>query len=565
MNTIRDILTTAARDHTDAPALRHKTPDGWQAISFGELQARAGRVAALLDRLSIPPSERVAILMENHYRWPEIYLGIAASGRTAVPMDAKLEHEAMFTVLRHSEASAIFADRALTDVLLGGSGTLAHLRHVVIADADHLPEPSAAAAPAYHAYDAAIAAIPREAAAPGERFVPDACRPGDLASIIYTSGTTGEPKGVMLTHANFCANIRALSAIVPIDTSDSFLLVLPLHHAFAFTGNLLLPLACGACINFVESLRTIGDNIRELSPTVILGVPLLFDKLHHRINSQVQGNPVARWMLKLGLKRIVQHKIRAKLGGKVRFCVVGGAPTDPKLVEAFNALGIALIEGYGLTETAPVLTLNPPDAPRAGTVGRALPDIQIRIEAPDANGIGEIVVRGPTVMDGYYRNPDATAAVLRDGWFHTGDLGSVDADGYVTIAGRRKNLIVNREGKNIYPEEIEQHLLASPYLLECIVTGFRPPEESTGERVGVIAVPDMEAIEHWCSTNRQPCTDAAAETLLRDEIKRRSAGLADYKRPRAIRIRTNPFEQTSTGKIRRFQYHIEPEPGNRAD
>ena len=236
---------------------------------------------------------------------------------------------------------------------------------------------------------------------------------------------------------------------------------------------------------------------------------------------------------------------------------VGGAPAPVSVLKGVAELGIPIIEGYGLTETAPVLTFNPPDRPKPGTVGIPLPNVEIRISEPNAEGVGEITARGPNIMAGYFNNPDATSDVLKDGWFHTGDLGSIDSDGYLVISGRKKNLIVNREGKNIYPEEVEDCICKCSLILEAVVFGYCE-EGQTGERVGLMVVPDQKAVDAWTSQKKKRLSDSDVADLIRKEVRKQAAAIAEYKRPRRIQIRTEAFERTATGKIKRYLYAMSP-------
>ncbi|MBT7066252.1 MAG: AMP-binding protein [Verrucomicrobia bacterium] len=379
----------------------------------------------------------------------------------------------------------------------------------------------------------------------------------DVASIIYTSGTTGRQKGAMLTHANFASNVESMMKCIDLGPSDNLLLVLPLHHAFAFTVNLLVPVFSGAQISFIQSLKTVGENTREVSPTVLVGVPLLLEKIYARIMAGLKKKPAAYFLYRAGLKAPVIKGIKQKLGGKLRFCVVGGAPSSIDTITGYAELGIPVIEGYGLTETAPVLTFNPFDAPLPGSVGKALPGVEVQIKDPNEEGIGEITARGPNIMKGYFKNPQATAEVMDGDWFLTGDMGFINEDGYVIITGRKKSLIVNREGKNIYPEEVETQILKSNFVMETIVLGYTI-EGETGERVGAIVVPDEEAMADRRKHRKHPISDAELTQLMVDEVKRVTNDISDYKRPRRIQVRSEEFEKTSTSKVKRYLYAITP-------
>jgi long-chain acyl-CoA synthetase len=408
----------------------------------------------------------------------------------------------------------------------------------------------------YLDFDQAVAA--RSDGAHGPDSVYDRLAPGekDIASLIYTSGTMGRPKGAMLTHGNFAANVESCRQAAPMYAKDNFLLVLPLHHALSFTANLLCPVAVGAQISFVENLKTVSENMREVSPTVLVGVPLLLEKMYARIDAAIRASRIGHALVKLGLGRAIRKRIIDRLGGRLRMVITGGAPCPPEILIGLSRLGILVLEGYGLTETAPVLTLNPPAAPRPGTVGKPLPGIEITIFDPDSEGSGEIAARGPSIMEGYFAAPETTSKVFRDGWFLTGDIGHIDKDGYLTISGRKKSLIVNREGKNIYPEEIEAVLVESNFIQEALALGYGDARDTGGERVGVIVVPNPDAVDEYAHDSGKELTDEEATALIRDEVKRVSQALADYKRPRHIRIRTEEFLKTSTGKIKRHLYSL---------
>ncbi len=555
-NTIRDMLLNTARQRPEAVALRHKQNGQWLEISYGSLLRRTRCVSEMLHAIDLKRGSRIAIFLDNDYRWPEIYLGIAAAAFTAVPVDAKLREREAAHVLRDSQASAILVSPRTYAIVREIAEQLSELTHVVVLDGADLI-PSEKTSVAYHDYAALMSEYDDVAQSESSYFDSTAPEGVDTASIIYTSGTTGRQKGAMLSHHNFCSNVSVLLDLIHVKPTDNFLLVLPLHHVFAFTANLLIPLAGGSEISFVESLRTVGENVREVSPTVLIGVPLLLEKMYGRIKAGLQKNKVASLLLAVGLRKPVIKGVRENLGGKLRLAVVGGAPSSPDMLRGFMRLGVPVLEGYGLTETAPVLTLNPPEAPKPGSIGKPLPNVELRIDSPNDEGVGEIAARGPNIMQGYYNNPHATEEVIRDGWFFTGDLGYIDDDGYVVITGRRKNLIVNREGKNIYPEEVETQLLTSPFILECLALGYTIPGE-TGERVGLMVVPDDEAIDVEGRRRKKPFSESEIEELLRVEVKRAAEQLADYKRPRCIRIRTEPFERTSTQKVKRYLYALSP-------
>jgi long-chain acyl-CoA synthetase len=359
----------------------------------------------------------------------------------------------------------------------------------------------------------------------------------------------------MLTHGNFTSQLEGAFQYFTVRTSDNFLLVLPLHHAFAFTGNFLVPMGAMCEVSIVENLRTVSENMREVSPSILLAVPLLAEKMHNAIIAKVRKNPVARLLLAIGLGKVVGKKVIAGLGGRLRIIICGGAASDPAMLRNFTKFGIKSLEGYGLSETAPIITLAPENKIKFGSVGRPLPNCEIRIASPNAEGIGEIQVRGPMVMKGYFHNEAATAEVFDGPWFRTGDLGKMDAENYVTITGRKKSLIVNREGKNIYPEEVEMVVNASPYILESIVVGYHAASEK-GERVGIIVVPDMDRIGEDHKEKGQSLSDDQVVALCKSEVQRMAREIAEYKRPRRILVRFEPLEKTTTQKVKRYLYSM---------
>ncbi|MBT3192485.1 MAG: long-chain fatty acid--CoA ligase [Verrucomicrobia bacterium] len=555
-STIRELFLESARQRCTGVALRHKQAGTWHTISYEALEQQVRCVSEVLNGLGQRPGAHIAMFFDNEYRWPAVYFGIAAAAFTAVPVDAKLKEQEVAHVLRDSEASVIFTSARSYAIIRDIADQLPALKHVIVLDGQSIiPEEKTRVE--YHDFETLITANAGIAATQDAYFEHAVPSASDIASIIYTSGTTGRQKGALLSHGNFCSNVDALMKLIVIRQDDNFLLVLPLHHVFAFTGNLLLPIAAGSEISFVESLRTVGENVREVSPTILIGVPLLLEKMYAKIKAGLKANKMASLLFAIGLRKPVIKGISKSLGGKLRIAVVGGAPSDPAMLRGFMQLGLPVLEGYGLTETAPVLTLNPVDALKPGSIGKPLPNVDLRIEMPNAEGIGEIVVRGPNVMQGYYNNATATEEAIQDGWFFTGDLGYIDDEGFVIITGRQKNLIVNREGKNIYPEEVEAQILTSPYIVECLSLGYKSPNE-TGEKVGLIVVPDQEAIDAESQKRKHTLSDKEVESLLRIEVKKAARQLAEYKRPRFIQVRTEVFEKTSTSKAKRYLYAITP-------
>lgn len=554
MATIRTLLLDAAAQRPTGIALRWKTNGSWNTWTFSDYHKKARAVSEAVGKLEIKPGQRVAMMMENRPEWIVTYLGLSCSGIEVVPIDAKLQEREVSHVLRDSESCAIFAGGKLRPLIHEIESGLSTLKHVILLDGV-ITESSRSKGITHYDFEQLMASVAADAEKPDSFFDRHVPVESDIASIIYTSGTTGRPKGAMLTHGNFTAQLDGALQFFKVYTTDNFLMVLPLHHAFAFTANFLIPLGVMCESSMVENLKTISENMREVSPTVLLAVPLLAEKMLNAIMIKIRKNPMAKFFLSIGLGRIVGKKILVALGGKLRVIVCGGAASDPEMLKAFTKFGIKTLEGYGLTETAPIVALSPENDIRFGTVGKALPNCEVRIRGSNQEGIGEIQVRGPIVMRGYFRNEAATAEVFEGDWFCTGDLGKMDADGYVTITGRKKSLIVNREGKNIYPEEVEMVINSSPYILESIVMGYQAQSER-GERVGAIVVPDIDRIEEDYKNKGQTMTDDQIIELSKNEVRRVMKELSEYKRPRRVHVRFEQLEKTTTQKIKRYLYNL---------
>ena len=552
--TIRALLDATIARQAQAIAMRFRQDGAWTSRTYAELQLRIRQIAEVVGRMEVVPGrDTVALILENRPEWIEIYAALAGAGITVVPVDPKLRPPEIAFILADAEARAVFTSERLRSPLAGILPELPNLRHVVLLDADPAaPDGASCAGRPCQDLAAAMRAAADAAARPDAWFVRQAPAPETLASIIYTSGTTGKPKGAMLTHANFCADVSgALEIISFVNARDNFLVVLPLFHAFSFTTNFLVPFSRGCSISFVESLRTVGEDLRTLCPTVVMAVPLLAEKIYNRIETGLQGSRLARVLLTVGLGAVVRAQVRKMLGGRLRLMVVGGAPCPLRILQGFKRLGIPAVEGYGLTEASPVVTLAHPKRARPGTIGYKLPNIEVRIADGDAQGVGELQVKGPIVMRGYYRNPAASAEAFDGPWLRTGDLASIEADGHIVIRGRKKALIVNREGKNIYPEEVEQQIASHPYVHDIIVLGYHE-DDASGERVGAIVVPELDAIRA-AQGGREPAW-SEIETLMREVVQERCRDLADYKHPRKLEIRRTPLERTSTQKVRRHVY-----------
>ena len=548
--TIRSYLEKFAVETPHAVALRFYGQDKeWHARTWAEFLAGVVRTAdAYGTRFALrPQEENVAVILPNSPTWMEVYLAQSGAGVSVVPIDPKLHNAEVEYILRDSGSVVVTVDAAHLEMMQAIVPNLPAVRAVVIVDGDSDSYAAIGSVPVY-GYDG-LKAMECEQG----WFAAHVARPEDVASVIYTSGTTGRPKGAMLTHGNFIADIMgALEAFgETVDSQDSLLVVLPLFHAFSFCTNFVLGLVRGLTMSFVRSLYTIGEDVKTLRPTVVMSVPLLAEKIFDRIDAKLKASKRAQLLMKIGLKRLVFGSVRKGLGGRLRFMIVGGAPCPQHVLEGFKRLGITVLEGYGLTECAPVVSIAGPRCAKIGTIGFKLSNIEVRLADPNEQGVGELQIKGPITMKGYWHNEEATREAFDGEWLKTGDLAAMDEAGLLSIRGRKKALIVNREGKNIYPEEVENRIAGDPLVADCVVIGYTTGGVP-GEKVGCIVHPNEDILKEL--SHSETVNWDAATKLAIAHVHARCAELADYKRVRKIVISREPLERTSIQKVRRVAY-----------
>ncbi|MBD1399613.1 AMP-dependent synthetase/ligase [Pelovirga terrestris] len=616
MQKIDQIIQASCLKHSDLVAFKHKVNGQWKEISYGRFWNNVEKLTAGLQQLGIKEMSHVAILAPSSPRWVTSYLAILHAGCVAVPIDKELKAAELRHILGDADAQAIIVGQVQFDTLLEIIDDLPDLKNIILIDTpieemgdqDDIIETMQELKTLWQQLVADLNIAPErreplEAAAQQLRqlvtsspetsekkkkerhflsdaelirnrllkekrlfsykaiFADDPVVVGSTdadqrAVILYTSGTTGRSKGAMLSHRNIVSNIYGAQAHFKLDSSIATLSFLPINHVFEQVCGILLPLALGGRISFAESIKKLGDNLNEIKPTFLLGVPAVYRLLYDRIIKKIDSNTSSRMLFKFSLTRkIVAANVKKAVGEHTTF-VSGGAALDPAISEGFRNLGLTLYQGYGITETSPVISAESPFKNQPGTVGECLQDVQVRIDNPNADGEGEILVKGPNVMLGYYNNPAATTEVLQEGWYRTGDLGRIDTNGMLSICGRVKNLIVTPNGKNVYPEEVENQLLKSPYIAEIMVYGHRIGK--TAEEVYAVVFPDEEALFTLAREQKdKPLSAGEIENLIRREIQTYGKELADYKRVKKFTLREDEFPKTTTRKIKR--YIVEPE------
>jgi long-chain acyl-CoA synthetase len=575
--TLIDVFTRAARAHNRPDALNYKHNGEWVSFSSDEMLARVKHIAAGLYAIGIRHGDRVALLSDSRVEWTLTDAGCLFAGAVDVPIYPTLTPPQVCYILQDSGASALFlANREKFVELKEILGDCAQLKHVVFFDVEGVT-------PADGLTLAQLEQRGRELEQRDPEFVDRLVAettPDDLATLIYTSGTTGEPKGVMLTHGNLVSNLIDSSGHLDIGEQDTVLSVLPLSHVFERQA-MYMYLHHGMAVYFAESLQTVGANLREVRPTILVGVPRLFEKIYQRIQEHAvaAGKPVEAllaWSVSVAREYAqhfgkheplppalrFKHQIASKLvfskwrdafGGRIRLLLSGGAALSEDLASIYIGAGIPIIQGYGLTETSPVISASTFEEYRIGTVGKAIPHVEIRL-ADD----GEIEVRGPNVMRGYYNKPEETrAAFTDDGWFKTGDIGTIDADGYLRITDRKKELFKTSGGKYIAPAPIEQAIKGSRFVNQVVLIG------SERKFPAALIVPVWEQLESYCrlkgievTSHSEMCVHPRLIDLLQRQIDALTPNLARYEKVKKVALLENEFtieggELTPTLKIKR--------------
>jgi long-chain acyl-CoA synthetase len=556
--------------------MRAKQGGTWYELSYQQLADRIQDLSLGLLELGIQPGDRVAILSENRPEWAIADYACLAARCTDVPIYPTLPSKQVEYILADSGAAAVFVSgRQQLDKVLAVRSGLPGLRHIIAF------EPDAQAQGVSSLEDVCArgrAARPRHG---GWRSGALAAAPDDIATILYTSGTTGEPKGVMLTHGNIASNVTTCCTLFSFNEQDECLSFLPLSHIFERMFGHYCMFHSGVVINYAESVDTVAADMQRWRPTLMASVPRLYEKIYGRVLDAVRAGPALKrslffWGKRVGEQaveqrlanqrlspalaaklwladRLVFAKLRARTGGRIRFFISGGAPLSPDIAKFFHAAGMPILEGYGLTETSPVIAVNTFKALRLGTVGLPIPDVEVRI-ADD----GEIITRGPNVMAGYYKKAQATAEALDgDRWFHTGDIGLLDEDGFLRITDRKKDIIVTAGGKNIAPQPIERLAKTNKFVSNAVMLGDRRPFPI------MLVVPNLETLKSWAVREGLPTADM--EALLRMpqvqgkmdlEIRTTLRDLAGFEMPKKLLLLPSDFsveagELTPTLKVKR--------------
>lgn len=534
---LSDVFESSVEKFPDKLALKKDDTE----YTYAQLKAEVIKLKNHLLGLGLKKGDKFAVFGENRPEWAIGYLAIVRAGLICVPVDRLLSEAEILHILRHSEASGVIASENYIDKIEAVKGELSNLKYVIPMDS--------------------IKKLVAAKDIPTGKLDPDS-----LAVLIFTSGTTGTAKAVMLSHNNILSNLRAVEQMIPLDENDTLVSIIPMHHTFEGTAGFLYPLYQGAAIYYPASLKPkdILETMKLAKVSCLIAVPLLFEKflgaVHRKVaSSSLPTKVIFNAISGIGsvfqfLRKPLFARVRKEMGlGNLRLACAGGAALTEKVARGLKLLAIPILQGYGLTETSPVISVSPLEKPNIASVGIVIPGVEVKINEPDENDIGEIIMRGPNVMLGYYKNKKATDEIIKDGWLYTGDLGWLDDEGYLYITGRRKSLIVTQTGKNIYPEELEAKLLKSQWVQEVLVVPRIDPETKK-ESICALIFPDYELLEQYSISSDVTLSEEDVKSIFKDEIKKVNEDLPAYKKITKFEVREEEFPKTTTKKIKRHMF-----------
>ena len=552
---LKDMLKKSGEMYGNRPAYVFKTdkPGEFKQITHKEFRDDIDALGTKLIEMGLK-DKRIAVISDNRYEWGLAYLAVSAGTGVIVPLDKALPENEIKSLIERSEVEAIFYsnkyDKVMNEVK---SQEKNKIKYFISMDLNKKEN---------EIYSQ------KELIEDGKKLIENGNREfldakidnEKMGIMLFTSGTTAMSKAVMLSHKNICSNLMDIASVIKLVPEDRMLSFLPLHHTFECTVGFLYPISKGCSIAFCEGIRHIAENAKEYQVTAMISVPILYETMYKKIIKGIEkkgkletvkkGIKISNFLLKFGIdiRRKLFKEILDNLGGKARLFVAGGAALAPEAEKGFNELGVKMLQGYGLTESSPVIAAEDDKYQRLGSIGKAFPSIDVKIENPNEDGIGELLAKGPSIMLGYYNNEEATKETLtEDGWLHTGDLAKIDKDGYIFISGRKKFVIVLKNGKNIYPEELEILVNNIEGVTESFVYG--KPEDDGDYKICCKIVYDKDVAEKIYNTS----DEEKLKELLWQEVKKVNKTMPAYKYIREITITQKPLIKTTTQKIKRFE------------
>lgn len=552
---LKDMLNKSVEKFGDRPAYVFKTEEvgKFREVTYNDLKNDVDSLGTALINLGLK-DKRIAVIGDNRYEWGVSYLAVSNGTGIVVPLDKALPNNEIESLIIRSGVEAIFYTNKYDEIINElKSKKNTDLKYFISMDLEESKD-------GVISFSKLIEKGREQLDNGDKKFLDAEINPDAMGIMLFTSGTTSQSKAVMLSHKNIVSNLMDIAATIKVDENDRFLSFLPLHHTFECTVGFLYPISKGSSIAFCEGIRHIADNIKEYDVTVMISVPVLYEGMCKKVMKAIEkqgklkkvnmGIKISNTLLKIGLdvRNKLFKEIHENLGGKLRLLVAGGAALDPETEKIFNELGITMYQGYGLTETSPVIAAEDDKFRKIGSIGKAFPSLDVKIEAENEDGIGELLVKGPTVMLGYYQNEEATKETIdEDGWLHTGDLVKIDKDGYIFITGRKKYVIVLKNGKNIYPEELEILINKIAGVSESFVYG--KPEDDGDYKISAKIVYDKDIMRDVYGIEDKQ----EIKNKLWQEIKNINKTMPTYKYIKDIIITDEELIKTTTRKIKRHE------------
>ncbi len=551
ITSIQDMLLRSAKEYSNKLALEDLNDTPISNVTFKQLNEYVIRFGKALFDIGIKERDHIAVISENRVQWSLTYFTTMCFNMVIVPIDKNLNHNEVLNIIHESEAKAIVFSDGFEPLMKEKRDSLLNLKYYINMDSKEHKDGILSMTKMIEKQSATIERLP---------YV----NPDVMAEIIFTSGSLGRAKGVMLTQKNIASNLMAMTSMIQITPEDRFLSVLPIHHKYECTCGLLCPLYAGGSAHYARSLKTVVDDLQKVKATILLGVPLLYDKMFKKIYKGIQEDKLKSVIVPplisltnifeifgwKSSKKLIFKELHHKFGGHIRLFIAGGAAPDPKVAKGLRELGFNFVQGYGLTETSPIVALNRLYSFKDNAAGLPLPGLEIKINNANEYGIGEIYIKGKSVMLGYYKNQKLTDEAFDDGWFKTGDIGFFDEDGFLHINGRQKNVIISKSGENVFPEEIEDILNRNPFVQECMV--FGEEDEKHTEIIGVQIVTDAEAFIEFSEKNKVKITPELVNDIISEAVKETNKELPAFKQVRKFYVRDSEFEKTTTQKIKRY-------------
>ncbi len=551
---IKDMINKTGEKYADRPAYLFRTeePGKLREITHREFREQIKQLGTKLINMGLK-DKRIAVIGENCYEWAVSYLSIVTGTGIVVPLDKALPEKEIESLIIRSEVEAIFYTEKYEEIMqkLKEKGNTKIKCFISMNKQENNN--------GVYSFKKLIEEGKKLIDNGDRKFIDAKINPDTMGIMLFTSGTTAMSKAVMLSHKNIVSNLFDISSVIKLVPEDRMLSFLPLHHTFESTVGFLYPISCGCAILFCDGIRHIGDNIKEFDITVMISVPALFEGMYRKVKKGIEkkgkwqtvekGIKISNFLRKFGIdiRKKLFKEVHEAVGTKLRLFVAGGAALDPDYEKGFLDLGFTIYQGYGLTESSPVIAAEDDKYQRLGSIGKAFPSMEVKIDKPNEEGIGELLAKGPTIMLGYYNNQEATKETIEDGWLHTGDLAKIDKDGYIFITGRKKFVIVLKNGKNIYPEELEALVNKIEGVKESFVYGR--PEDDGDFKICAKIVYDKDIIKEIYNVE----DEEEIKNVLWTEVKKMNKQMPAYKYIREITITEKELIKTTTQKIKRHE------------